>query len=656
MSWSGPVAGAPYQPPSFPQGQPAFGQPQTYQYGQQPGNGQYQPAPTYPQPGVPPQNRPPKKKGNPIITKYPPPPGYRGPAQPQGPYGATQYQGQYPQYPPAQQPQQSYPQAPSTPSAYPTQGYQAPPAPAPQSYPPQTYGQPPTPSYQQAPNYQWPQATPQGYAQQPGFSQPPSYPNGQAYTPHQGAYPGWPAPPTPVEQNQQNWSQPQGWQQLSPSGPYLATGHFNSFAAPPVNSQPVPDPNALPTPVSAHPANSQSTPLSAQPPSATGENALGEKGPLNLALYDWDFDFDGAIWPKANEPVDPNFSLGQIVWHPAQQVTRALPSTFAEAEEQAADPPAARLENGESVSIYFTAENSYEAFLHVKQTDEWDKIKDDPIFVEFTDEKMAPLMHIERCIALRDRPDEPFQEIKQEEDVEMVDSTYDVMGDLEQALSAKVESQKPSTFRQEASFLSDPRQEEALAKLGVVDGPPKPPSKEAVYFQSSSLNAKPPASLPPKPPAPPSTNIPPRPELPPHRAHSYGGPHNSTYGTPIQRSYGSLSSSRSTPPGPKRYEPQGSSISRDRPSGHTFDGARDSPAGSEGSGRMMAGSDFESEKTTNGAGKTAGGATQLRRSDSSFTRKRSYEDTDTDDQKMRQHDDHAKRKRRSQVAPAYSRR
>jgi hypothetical protein len=146
------------------------------------------------------------------------------------------------------------------------------------------------------------------------------------------------------------------------------------------------DPNATPTQVIVQPA-------SALPPtrhtsaSTSHDSGSGNKSELYLAWDDWDFDFDGAIWPKSNEPVDPNLSLGVIIWHPAKQMTRALPATFEEAEEQSLKPTPEELGNGESVSIYFTAENSHEAFLDVRQTDEWDYIKDDPVFVIFTDEE-----------------------------------------------------------------------------------------------------------------------------------------------------------------------------------------------------------------------------------------------------------------------------
>jgi len=33
---------------------------------------------------------------------------------------------------------------------------------------------------------------------------------------------------------------------------------------------------------------------------------------LYLGWDDWDFDFDGAIWPKGNDQIDPNLSIGII--------------------------------------------------------------------------------------------------------------------------------------------------------------------------------------------------------------------------------------------------------------------------------------------------------------------------------------------------------
>jgi hypothetical protein len=94
------------------------------------------------------------------------------------------------------------------------------------------------------------------------------------------------------------------------------------------------------------------------------------------------------------------------------------------------------------------------------------------------------------------------------------------------------------------------------------------------------------------------------------------------------------------PPEPQRY-------------GHGYDGPRGSPARSEGSNHTMVGSDFESEKTRGNADKEGSAIPALTRSDSSFSRKRSYEDSDHGDERARQQDDFTKRKRRSQVDAAY---
>ena len=90
--------------------------------------------------------------------------------------------------------------------------------------------------------------------------------------------------------------------------------------------------------------------------------------------------------------------------------------------------------------------------------------------------------------------------------------------------------------------------------------------------------------------------------------------------------------------------------------GHPFDSTRGSPARSEGSNRTLAGSDFEVEKATKENESASISVPTLERSDSSFSRKRSYDDSDQTDEKTRQPDDHTKRKRRSEVAAAYSRR
>lgn len=260
------------------------------------------------------------------------------------------------------------------------------------------------------------------------------------------------------------------------------------------------DLNATPTQATAQPVSSTST--SSHPSVSTSfESAPGTRSELYLAWDDWDFDFDGAIWPKSNEPVDPNLSLGVIVWHPAKQVTRALPATFEEAEEQSLKPTPEKLGNGESVSIHFTAENSHEAFLDVRQTDEWDFIKDDPAFVVFTDEEMQHnLVPVEDCIAQRDRPDELADETARNVDAEMREADWSVMDNLEQALSGGGDEAELRPANQvNAEGSAEPQtQEDILAALGVT-GQPKPVSAEPIPLPMPTQDVRAVVSLPEKP-------------------------------------------------------------------------------------------------------------------------------------------------------------
>lgn len=204
-------------------------------------------------------------------------------------------------------------------------------------------------------------------------------------------------------------------------------------------------------------------------------------------------------------------------------------------------PPAEKLGNGESVSIYFAPGNSHEAFLDIRQTSAWYKIRKDPIFVVFTDEELTQnLVPLEQCLAIRDRPDQPLEETTADEgedgDEDMHDASRSpgtlpwsspdlprrfgsVMDTLEQALSSDTEAIRSSLPKASGIPSRDQRQEEILAKLGVtgsardqnqedilaklgVTGSPKPPSNEPVLVDFSP-NDKLPASLPEKPPAPP---------------------------------------------------------------------------------------------------------------------------------------------------------
>lgn len=252
-------------------------------------------------------------------------------------------------------------------------------------------------------------------------------------------------------------------------------------------------------PAGTHPSSGQDIPPPTDPKPAT-EN--GEKKQLYLGWDDWDFDFEGAIWPKANEPVDQNLSLGVIIWRPAKQVTRCLPAFFKQAEEQALKAPAPKLGNGESVSEYFSLENAHQAFLDIRQTDDWHKIKNDPVFVVFPEDKDMELITLEECIAKRDRPDEPFEEPKVSEDEEMHDSNWNVMDNLEQALSGEHDNSKRSRPEPSKAPKPNQEQEDILARLGVT-GSPKPPSDETVEIPFPLSDRKTGTALPQKPLVPP---------------------------------------------------------------------------------------------------------------------------------------------------------
>ena len=95
-----------------------------------------------------------------------------------------------------------------------------------------------------------------------------------------------------------------------------------------------------------------------------------------------------------------------------------------------------------------------------------------------------------------------------------------------------------------------------------------------------------------------------------------------------------------------------------RPNGHvTFDGGRESPARSEGSNHTATESDFDTESKPSSVTDVVKPALErrLQRNSSSYSLKRSYDETDKDDENVRQQDDHAPRhkRRQPQVAAAY---
>lgn len=191
-----------------------------------------------------------------------------------------------------------------------------------------------------------------------------------------------------------------------------------------------------------------------------------------------------------------------LVWHPAVQVTRALPSDFFEAEESATKPPPKPLSNGESVSIYFTLDNSHEAFLNVRQTDDWFNVKDDPVFLEFPlRDEFVPLSEV---IKSRMRPDLSSGENADTKTVEdwsdsAKSQSHNVMDNLEMALqhhnnNNAVRQAGPEEVKLDAKVTESPitqnnaEQEDILARLGVT-GSPKPIAEDPAHSYSAEDGA-----------------------------------------------------------------------------------------------------------------------------------------------------------------------
>ncbi|KAH0370683.1 hypothetical protein KCU65_g2367, partial [Aureobasidium melanogenum] len=345
------------------QPQPAFQQP--YQNGyvqpQYPAvvaypQAPYQPAPTpvaygaqqYQQSyAAPSQNGPPlkKQKGNPVITRYPPPPGYKQ----QPTYTAASYAAPaYLTHTPA--PQTAYPQ-----TAY--QGYQ----------PPVTTAYPPTTTYPTQVVYDPNQAY-----QQPPY-QPPQTAQPYAVAAPVSSYPV-PASAYPLQEH---------------SGYYDANGAY--VAAPPAHPTPYADAPAYPAPVSEDEYAASHT----------------RQSSLDFGL---DFDFDGEAGVPAEEVV-PELSLGLITWHPAIPTTKPLPSIFEEVGPKWIE--SVKATEGSHISVtseFFPDDMSVDIRLSVRDTDEWQKVKDDLIFVEF--EKTAVIVPLLTVIANRDRPDPVIEQLE----------------------------------------------------------------------------------------------------------------------------------------------------------------------------------------------------------------------------------------------------
>lgn len=280
-----------------------------------------------------------------MITRYPPPPGYK---QPPTYTAASHTAPAYSTHPPVTQ--TAYPQA-----AY--QGYQ----------PPVTTAYPPTTTYPTQVVYDPNQAY-----QQPPY-QPPHAAQSYAVAAPASSYPV-PASAYPPQEH---------------SGYYDANGAY--VATPPAHPTPYTDASAYPAPLSED----------GYAVSHTRQSSLD---------FGLDFDFDGEAGVPAEEVV-PELSLGLITWHPALPTSKPLPSIFEEAGPKWTE--SAKAVEGSHISVtseFFPDDMSVDIRLSVRDTDEWQKVKDDLIFVEF--EKSAVTVPLLTVIANRDRPDPVIEQLE----------------------------------------------------------------------------------------------------------------------------------------------------------------------------------------------------------------------------------------------------
>lgn len=134
------------------------------------------------------------------------------------------------------------------------------------------------------------------------------------------------------------------------------------------------------------------------------DHARTRQQSIDDSIMDLDFEAESTT---LTDEIDPRFSLGIITWHPAIEKTRPLPSTFNEAELEDIAPAKSEKDEHTCISKYHVKSKAHESELSVKQTEDWDKVKDDLIFVEFVETcEIVPLWTV---IENRNRPESSLE-------------------------------------------------------------------------------------------------------------------------------------------------------------------------------------------------------------------------------------------------------
>lgn len=227
---------------------------------------------------------------------------------------------------------------------------------------------------------------------------------------------------------------------------------------------------------------------------------------------DWQEEFDRECYfLRHPDQIDPQFSLGDIMWHPALPTNLALPSTWKESQLEIIAPRKGPAPGETSVSEYFYREKREETLLSIRLTDEWFNIRDDLIFREFQQNPKSLLPAREMTQKYRDRRDPSWRQRSPSATPEpqrnavagaaLADGSYvvdhdarsqvededgDVLGSLENALrqnsmqrpgrhsranSATSIASNQSTKLKPLMPVRDRAQEDILATLGVTGSP-----------------------------------------------------------------------------------------------------------------------------------------------------------------------------------------
>ncbi|KAJ9300639.1 transcriptional regulator family: Zinc finger, CCHC-type [Paecilomyces variotii] len=222
-------------------------------------------------------------------------------------------------------------------------------------------------------------------------------------------------PPTPVSAPSQASSP---WQQCppypSPAQPYPQCGPYGlptPMAS--ANSQ-------FPSPVSAHSGHQYQGYFPPQPPqfsfssdqksSYQGYNHYSSTHPMSGQPHDYPPSWDdtqyatprSGPWTEGMQPSDgwltSTFPEGQIIWRPPNPVARPLSSKLLDFDEPL--PSLATLKPGISVSKYILNKCPAEFERHIRDTEDWPSVMDDPIFREIQVD--CPLISIKELISRRE--------------------------------------------------------------------------------------------------------------------------------------------------------------------------------------------------------------------------------------------------------------